>query len=211
MQLCNCPASAALTSIPSVTCPESFGQIQKVVFQRLKDGDGNLNGFTTAKAITAKASWTELTSANDGKKAVVSPFINAPTDGGGDPITYGSGNDVLGGMSEIIGSNPVTFSAVIRHAPQSVIKVMKELICEARGNNLGVYLISENGQIEAIKGAQEGEYHPIPINSLFVGDKIHGNFDQYDSNTIQWAYKPNYSDNLEIVTPAAGFDPLTDL
>lgn len=206
MQLCSCPASGTLTSIPVVNCPESFGQIQKVIFQRLKNGTA-LNGFTSQADITKKASWSALLTAEDGTKVVVSPFINAPSDGGGDAITYGSGNDVLGGIPEVIGSNPVTFSASIRHQNQSVIKAMKELICEARGGNLGVYLVSENGQIEAIKDG--AVYRPIPVRGLFIGDKIHGNFDQYDSNAISWSYAPNYSDNLEIVTPE--FDPLTEL
>lgn len=206
MQLCSCAAKSALTEIKTVNCPESFGQIQKVIFQRIYNGTVK-NGFATTKPITAKASWTELLSATDSTKAVVSPFINAPADGGGDAITYGSGNDVLGGIPEIIGSNPVTFTGVLRHQPQSVIAAMKDLICEARGGNLGVYLISENGQIEAIKDGDE--YRPIPIRSFFVSDKIHGNFDQYDSNNISWSYVPNYSDKLALVTP--DFDPLTDL
>lgn len=207
MQLCSCPASASLTTIPTDNCPVSFGQIQKVIFQRLKKADGTKNTFTNAAAITAKASWTPLLTADDGSKVVVSPFINAPTDGGGDAITYGSGNDVLGGIPEIIGANPVTFSAVIRHASPAVIAAMKELICEARGGNLGVFLVSENGQIEAIKDG--ANYAPIPIRGFFVSDKIHGGFDQYDSNNMSWSYAPGYSDKLEIVTPE--FDPLTEL
>lgn len=207
MQICSCPASTALTTIPVESCPVSFGQIQKVVFQRLKKADGTKNSFGTVADITKKASWTPLLTAKDDTKVVVSPYINAPTDGGGDAITFGSGNDVLGGVAEVIGSNPVTFSAVIRHAAQSTIKAMKELIYEARGNNLGVFLVSENGQIEAIKDGDA--YYPIPVRSLFVSDKIHGNYDAYDSNNLSWSYVPGYSDKLEIVTPV--FDPLTEL
>lgn len=209
MQICNCPASASLASIPKAGCPESFGQIQKVIFQRLRDSAGKANGFSSPKPITALASWTPLLTASDGTKAVVSPFVCAPADGGGEPITAGSGNDVLGGVPEVIGSSPVTFSAEIRHASQKVIAAMKQLVCEARGNNLGVYLVSENGQIEALKGEQEGVYRPIPIRSLFVSDKMHGNYDKYDHNKISWSYPPGYSDGLAIVTPE--FDPLSDL
>ena len=52
-------------------------------------------------------------------------------------------------------------------------------------------------------------YYPIPIRSLFIGSKIHGNFDAKDSNAISWMYPDNYSDNLAIVAPE--FNPLTDL
>lgn len=45
---------------------------------------------------------------------------------------------------------------------------------------------------------------------IFVGDKIHGNYDAKDNNPISWQYPANYSDDLAIVTPD-DFNPLTDL
>ena len=209
--ICQCPAAAAMTTIPAVTCPENFGQIQKVAFQRLKKADGTKNSFTNAAAITALASWTALLAAADGSKIVVSPYINAPADSGGDARRTGGGNDDLGGISQVLGANPVQFDGSLRSIPQSVIKVMKELQCEAAAGNLGVFLFDENGKIEAIQDATtQTTYYPIPIRSLFIGSKIHGNFDAKDSNAISWMYPDNYSDNLKIVTPA-DFNPLTDL
>ena len=209
--ICQCPAAAAMTTIPAVNCPENFGQIQKVAFQRLRKADGTKNSFTNAAAITALASWTALLAAADGSKIVVSPYINAPADSGGDARRTGGGNDDLGGISQVLGGNPVQFDCSLRSIPQSVIKVMKELQCEAAAGNLGVFLFDENGKIEAIQDATtQTTYYPIPIRSLFIGSKIHGNFDAKDSNAISWLYPDNYSDNLKIVTPA-DFNPLTDL
>ena len=209
--ICQCPAAAAITTIPAVTCPENFGQIQKVAFQRLRKADGTKNSFTNAAAITALASWTALLAAADGSKIVVSPYINAPADSGGDARRTGGGNDDLGGISQVLGGNPVQFDGSLRSIPQSVIKVMKELQCEAAAGNLGVFLFDENGKIEAIQDATtQTTYYPIPIRSLFIGSKIHGNFDAKDSNAISWMYPDNYSDDLAIVTPS-DFNPLTDL
>lgn len=209
--ICQCPAAAAMTTIPAVNCPENFGQIQKVAFQRLRKADGTKNSFTNAAAITALASWTALLAAADGSKIVVSPYINAPADSGGDARRTGGGNDDLGGISQVLGGNPVQFDGSLRSVPQSVIKTMKELMCEAQAGNLGVFLFDENGKIEAIKDANTATtFYPIPIRSLFIGSKIHGNFDAKDSNAISWLYPDNYSDQLAIVTPA-DFNPLTDL
>jgi hypothetical protein len=209
--ICQCPAAAALATIPNVACPENFGQIQKVAFQRLRKADGTKNSFTSSAAITALASWTALLAAADGSKIVVSPYVNAPADSGGDARRTGGGNDDLGGISQVLGGNPVQFDGSLRSVPQSVIKTMKELQCEAAAGNLGVFLFDENGKIEAIKDATTaGTYYPIPIRSLFIGSKIHGNFDAKDSNAISWMYPDNYSDDLAIVTPA-DFNPLTDL
>lgn len=208
--ICSCPAAAALTTIPNVTCPENFGQIQKVAFQRLTKADGTKNAFTSSASILLKASWTALLSAADGSKVVVSPYINAPADSGGDARMTSGGNDDLGGIPEVLGGEPVQFGGSLRGVPQSVIKLMKELECEANAGNLGVFLFDENGKIEAIQGTTSGTYYPIPIRALFIGSKVHGNYEAKDSNAISWYYPDNYSDDLAIVTPT-DFNPLTDL
>jgi hypothetical protein len=211
MSICKCPASSALTDIPKVACSESFGQIQKVAFQRLTDEQGNRNSFTTEAPITAKASWTARTTADNGTKIVLSPYIQALTSEAGAARTFGGGNETLGGVEEIIGREPNPVTGVLRRVPQSVIKALKELQCESWADNLGVYLFDENGDIEAIQDETTATtYYPIPIRSLFIGDKTHGGLEAPDSNAIQWTFLPNYSDDLKIVAPT-DFNPLTDL
>lgn len=208
---CQCPLAEALPKIPNASCPVSFGQIQKVAFQRLRKPTGEANEFTAEAAITKKASWTALLAAADATKVVVSPYINSPADSGGDARTTSGGNDDLGGVATILGSEPIQFTGSLRAIDQSIVKAMKELICEANAGNLGVFLFDENGNIEAIQDeTTKTTYRPIPIRSFFVADKVHGNYDAKDSNAIQWSYQPNYSDNLAIVKPE-DFNPLTDL
>jgi hypothetical protein len=208
MNLCTCPAAAALTTIPSAGCPESFGQIQKIAFQRLRKADGTKNSFTSQNSILLKASWTALMAASDGTKIVLSPYVQAPTNEAGSPRTFGGGNETLGGVEIIIGREPTTFSAVIRSVQQSVIKAMKDLQCEAQADNLGVYLFDENGSIECIVSGTDAL--PIPIRALFIGDKVHGGLEAPDSNAISFSFLPNYSDDLSIEKPT-DFNPLTDL
>lgn len=205
--ICRCPAGASLPDVPAITCSESFGQVQKVAFQRLLKVDGSKNCFTSKGAITIIASWTTLLSASDSTKVVVSPYIQAPTAEAGAARTFGGGNETLGGVEEIIGREPTPFTGVIRKAPQAVIKALKEMQCE--GDNLGIFIFDENGAIGAIKGDADGTYYPIPIRSLFIGDKTLGGLEAPDSNAIQWSFLPNWSDDLAIVAPT--FNPLTDL
>lgn len=207
---CPCPIGAALADIDSVVCYESFGQIQKVAFQRIFKDNGEKNKFVTAASITALASWTALLTADDSTKVVVSPYIQAPTNEAGAARTFGGGNETLGGIEEIIGREPSPFTGVLRKIPQSIIKQLKALQCEATGDGLGIYLFDENGLIEAIGDeATPGTYYPIPIRSLFIGDKSHGGLEAPDSNSIQWSFLPNYSDDLKLIKP--DFNPLTDL
>lgn len=207
--ICQCPAATYLTTITAVTCSESFGQIQKVAFQRLSSA-GTPNSITDAN-IKLLASWQALLTATDSTKVVVSPYIQAPTNEANSPRTFGGGNDTLGGVEIIIGREPSQFSAVLRGIPQNVIKIMKELECEAAAGNLGVYLFDENGNICAVQDATTATtFYPIPIRSLFIGDKTFGGLEAPDSNAIQWSFLPNYSDHLAIVKPT-DFNPLTDL
>lgn len=216
--ICSCPAASAIPTIAAVTCAETFGQIQKVAFMRLQKADGTRNAFVegSATGIIAKAAWTAKMAKTDGEKVVISPYIQAPTNEAGEARTFGGGNETLGGIEEVIGRNPTPFSGVMRSIPQSVIKSMKELQCEAAAGNLGVVLFDENGRIECreetvVDGATSTTSHyPIPIRGLFIGDKSHGGLEAPDSNAINWSFLPNYSDDLVILTPS-DFNPLTDL
>lgn len=211
MAICKCPAAAALPNIPNFTCAESFGQIQKVAFQRLYKSTDKKNSFTTEKVIGKLASWSPLLTANDDTKVVVSPYIQAPTAEAGAPRTFGGGNETLGGIEEIIGREPTPFTGVLRKIPQSIIKALKELQCESDSQNLGIFLFDENGAIGALQDPDTATtYYPIPIRSLFIGDKTFGGFEAPDSNAIQWSFLPNWSDDLAIVVPE-DFNPLTDL
>ena len=219
MVTCTCPAATSLPDIPKYQCSENFGQIQKVAFQRLVKADGSKNYFAEkdlTSGILALAGWTPKLTAQDGTKIVISPYIQAPTSEAGSARTFGGGNETLGGIEIVIGSEPSTFSASIYGAPQDVIKALKELQCEAQAGNLGVYLFNENGNIAYIKslipmsgGPSEEGATPIPIRSLFISDKAFGGLEAPDTNAISWSFPPNWSDGLVIVKPK--FNPLTDL
>lgn len=207
--ICKCPNAASLPGIPGFDCPEDFGQIQKVAFQRLYKSTGERNGFPMSEpntdGIESLAAWQVFLDATDDSKIVVSPYIQNPETTPGGPRTFGGGNETLGGVEDIIGSEPTAFTGVIRKAPQHVIKAIKQIGCEA----VGVYLFDEHGNIASVANSP-GERNPIPIRSFFVGDKSFGGFDAPDSNIIQWNFLPNYSDDL-IMTHPDGFNPLNDL
>ena len=199
-----------MPDVPLSDCPESFGQIQKVAFQRLESAAGVKNEFDTeSKNITKKASWTPLLEASDGTKVVVSPYIQAPTTEPGAARTYGGGNETLGGIEITIGREPTAFTGTLLQENAATIKALKEMQCEG---SLGVYLFDENGDIGAIADdpTTPTKYSPIPIYAFFVGDRTLGGLEAPDSNAIQWNFMPNWSDNLVRVKPT-DFNPLTDL
>ena len=204
---CGCPAGAHLADLEIAECKESLGQIQKVIIQRIYKSTGEKNKMPAA-TIKAKTTIAALASAADGTKIIVSPYIQNPTTEPGAARTFGGGNQTLGGIEIVIGREPTTFSGIIYQESQSTIKTMKEYSCE----NIGVYLIDENGNIAALTDDEGANYMPIPVGKFFVGDKKLGGFEEPDSNTIEWNFFPNWSDNLVIVKAAElDYNPLTDL
>ena len=205
MSMCSCPAGAALPAVPNASCPQDFGQVQKIIFQRIFKTAGTKNSFTSSSDIKQLSSWTALFSASDGTKCVITPYVEAPTSDGGDAITFGGGNDTVGGTTKVIGRNPVNMSFVMRQMTQDVIKALKGLQCE---DELGVYLVNGDGQILAVSSA-DNEYTPIPIRSLFISDLKLMGLDNPDENALSFSFLPNWSDDVKVVTP--DFNPLTDL
>lgn len=203
--MCSCPAGAALPAVPNASCPQDFGQTQKIIFQRIFKTAGTKNSFTQTASIKQLSSWTALFSASDGTKCVITPYVEAPTSDGGDAITFGGGNDTVGGTTKVIGRNPVNMSFVMRQMTQDVIKALKGLQCE---DELGVYLVNGDGQILALSST-DNEYTPIPIRSLFISDLKLMGLDNPDENALSFSFLPNWSDDAVVVTPE--FNPLADL
>ena len=193
MLYCDCPLGAELPDIPAFSCPDNFGQVQKLAFQRLEKTAGTANTMT-AESITKLVTWTPFLSAKDGTKVVVTPYIYEPTVEAGAALTYGGGNATPGGIVEILGSESTPFTASF-----------KRLMCQA--GQIGVVLINGNGQIACDKTGEN--LHGFPVWSLFIGDKTIGGLEAPDSNAITWNFMPNWSDNFTIVKPE--FNPLTQL
>lgn len=206
---CGCPAGAHLADLSIAECKESFGQIQKIIIQRKYQSAGLLNKISAAD-IKTKTAMAALASASNGTKIIISPYIQNPTTNPGEARTFGGGNQTLGGIEIVIGREPTTFEGVIYQESQQTIKAMKSYSCE----EIGVYLIDENGNIGAIvdNPTTPANYLPIPIQSFFVSDKKLGGYEEPDSNSISWSFLPNWSDNLVIIKQSElDYNPLTDL
>lgn len=204
---CGCPVGAHLADLVIQDCKESLGQIQKVIFQRIYATPGVKNVIPKADLIT-KAKMAVLLSDATGKKLIVSPYIQNPSTEPGEARTFGGGNQTLGGVEITIGREATKFTGIIYQELQSTIATLKEYSCET----IGVYLIDENGNIAAQSDKAGTNFSPIPLRSLFVGDKKLGGYEEPDSNAISWSFLPNWSDSLKIVkADEMDYNPLTDL
>lgn len=203
---CGCPQGKHIADLDIMDCKESFGQVQKVAFQRIYKTAGEKNSIADP---TKKASWSPMFSAADGTKMTISPYIQNPATEPGAARTFGGGNQTLGGIPITIGREATGFTGAIYQENQKVISQLKKYQCE----EIGVYLVDENGNIGCLVDNQDEPtmYMPIPIYSFFVGDKALGGFEEPDSNAISWSFVPNWSDNLVLIKrETLDFNPLTD-
>lgn len=207
--LVDCPLGAEIPDVPIDDCPESLGQIQKVILQRVSSAAGAKNEFVILTADPATlASWTPLLAAADGTKVVQSPYIQGPENEPGAARTFGGGNETLGGLEIIIGREPSSFTGNILQTAQKTILALKKY----QGENVAVYLVDEHGRIAGIVDDHDTptKFSGFPIATLFVGDKKLGGLEGIDGNVISWKFFASWSDMLHIITPT-DFNALTDL
>ena len=201
---CTCPGAAALGNIDANLCPEDIGQIQKIIFQRLKTDAGALNEFAAEPLL--KAAWTTLLTALDSTKVIVSPYVSKPEINAGAAITQGSGNEVLNGIPMVVGEEPTPATFVLYGATSTTMNGLKALRCE--NNNLGCYFVNAAGQI--IMQKVGSKFRPFPINGYFAGSKKIGGHQAKDENMLSFYLNPGYSDTLYVMSPT-DFNGTSDL
>lgn len=206
---CGCPVGSRLEALKDQQCKSSFGQIQKLLFQRRIDGHGALN-VITADDIVKKVTWESLIGAADDTAVTVSPELSNPETEPGAARTFGGDNQTPGGIQIIVGREATQFTGAFYELDQYIIKTMKSYQCE----DLTVYFVDEYGNIGCIAhgSGNSSSYSGVPVKSFFIGDKDFGGLTDPDSNTISFNMLPNWSDNFAIVRQSTmNFNPLTDL
>jgi hypothetical protein len=162
------------------------------------------------------ANWTALLAATNATKPVQSPYLAEPVSEAGAKRTYGGGNATPGGITFNIGREPQTFEAKMLSVNQAAVKALKTFQVGSGGNgvtSIGVIPVNEAGQMMFDSNGLATtnlDLWPIPVYSLFIGDKTLGGLEAVDHNMISFELKPNWSDNIVIVTPT-DFNALEDL
>lgn len=206
---CACPAPAALTTIPSQTCGENIGQIQKIMFQRRQP-----TASPTVPVIADAgelATWTALKIAVGDTKVVVTPFAENVVIPPAAPITEGGDdNTTINGAQIVVGASAIPVTGVFRSLAKAVLKAIKTLNCEDV-NALSVFLINNSGQIIGQSTTDVStDFRGIPITSFFIGDPGAEGLNTHDKAPFQWNFAYGWRDKLTFVTPT-DFDALVDL
>lgn len=211
MRTCTCPVGTYLTTIGTLSCPTSFGQIQKLIFQRAAQADG----FGTQATVKTLSTWTTLLSATDSTKVVVTPYIAGLTPEPGTPREYGSGNEVRNGIPIIFGTNPTKFKCKIYEPTSAIVANLKALECESVVvgfvNELGYYGFEAQTVATGLPTTapvDADEMHGFAVQSFHVTDRILGGFDGPDYVEISFSLPANWSKGwcIQVPTDHSGLD-----
>ena len=214
-----CPLAASLSDIPSSSCPENIGQIQRFWFVR----KGNVvidtvSPFSNSLPTTPStpdiagadpetiALWNLLFAASNEFKVIKSPLIGGDsTLTAGTNITQGGGdNSTLNGETYLNGINPTDGSARFDSLTAAQIKEFRKLACE--GSGLEVYLISQEGKIW---GKKVGNLLTgFPCANVVLGTMNNSGFGTRDNNVLTFQLDFDWDEHKYALTPS-NFNALT--
>ena len=215
-----CPLATSLSDIPSSSCPENIGQIQRFWFVR----KGNVvidtvspysNSLPAGPSPvvdisgldpTTQALWDLLFTATDDNKVIKSPLIGGDSSlTAGTTISQGGGdNSTLSGQTLINGINPTDGSARFDSLTAAQIKEFRKLACEASG--LEVYLISQEGKIW---GKKDGDLLTgFPCANVVLGTMNNAGFGTRDNNVLTFQLDFDWDEYKYALTPS-NFNALT--
>lgn len=214
---CNCPIPTALTVIPTTTCPEELGQIQRFILVR-KGGlrwdttDPTVTGISTPTSIqpnlpSVSAGWTTLKALSDSDKVIFTPLL-----GGDSSITQGEqnlfgggSNETLNGQVYSLGFNPSDGTARFDSLTAAQTAAMKLLVCE----DLEIYFINDDGDIIGERDTVDPDlWHGFNATNVALGGRSVQGFASRDSNVLTFQLDDDWDTKFEKQTPT-DFNALT--
>lgn len=202
---CVCPRPAALKTVNRVTCPESLGQIQRLIFQRggyVFDSEAD-----PTTDITLLASWTPLITAVAGTKIVITPNLDNFVIPQAEAITRGgNSNETLNGVEQVIGYGGITATGNLTNVPVFIIDQLRDLMCEP---DLVVFMINQYGRFVASSAIypvpsplEQVIGIPVQPSTLGVPYPDAKGFATVDESTIRFGLAEDWAKGRVIIQPA---------
>jgi len=201
-----CPLPAVLPSISAVTCPQEFGQIQKLAFRLIQDP-----AFADFTDIIEKTIWETLITSILSTKIVISPSIPGIVIPNSETLTEeGGNNNTLDGISMLVGKGNVKVTGKAINMPVSVAKQLEALtkFSNVSGTTLlEAYFFNEAGQI-IFQGIEMGEIAlGFPIYNFTISSVGSEGYNKPNTHIISWEMKGDWDKNLAIASPMVDGTP----
>lgn len=183
MPTCVCPPADALPSISAQTCPEKYGNINRLIIGRAAGGD-----FTD---ITDELEFDTRLAAVDATKIVLSPLLSEAEFPFSAIIETGKDDNTSPfGEGFKVGEGSVTVTTLMKNVESSIKDEMNALTCYT---DLVIGIVESNGGIGAI-----GSTTLIPISNFFVSTKSFGGISETDNVQVSFTLRPNWDEGLQL-------------
>lgn len=168
--LFNCPPPAHLNGIAATTCPQKWGQIQKIAFGRSYE-----DRFANMGAFIGENIWEALLAVTNDSKLVVSPYFAGMQFPVAAPITQG-GNDntTINGVTDLQGGQMIVVPFVLTNQSSQTMREFRELAAETMiqpgFSNIEAYLFNDNNSVIYDEGASGDLFNGFKIYNLYIPD-----------------------------------------
>lgn len=215
--LFKCPPEAEIADIPKVTCPEKFGQIQRIALRRKQDPAEETPTFPTVASLLVQANWTTAMAAADITKIQVTPFISGLVLPPGTPILEeGNNNNTVNGISLLQGWNNVMVNtARFLNLPSAIAKVLRtytQYSALTPGfTDLEAFFFTEHGHIIHDMELDGIKPKGFDIFNWVVPSVGSEGLNKANVHNLQFELLGTYDDLLEIADPTSAATPWNPL
>lgn len=193
MPYCNC-SNNNLTPFLAKKCGDNFGAPQVMALVNMDDQPTDLS--LLAKIID-KSEWTAALSPQSGTaKVALTPLIYDWSATPGGEVRWGEDADPDHVGIHVRNEN-TTATATFRRIETAIEASLQANACLAEAKKLGVYLFTADGRVVGVDGTTKID--PIPCLKFFVGDRSPMAGDEPDSNALEVAFRPGWSNNLKSI------------
>lgn len=168
--LANCPLPSYLRAIALTSCPQKWGQIQKVAFARVY-----ADRFANAGGFISQAVWQALLATTNDSRLVISPYFAGMQFPVGEAITSG-GNDntTINGVTDLLGGQMIKVPFVLTNQSAQTMREIRDLAAESMiqpgFSQLSMYLFNDNNEVIYDQSSDASQYNGFKIYNLFVPD-----------------------------------------
>lgn len=208
--LFKCPPPAAIADIDPVTCPEKFGQIQRIALRRKQTpGVPVTPTFATVADLLDQTKWTAALAAADVTKIQVTPFISGLVLPPGTPITEeGDNNNTVNGVPLLQGMSNITVTgANFKNLPSAIaaqLRTYTQYSALTPGfTDLEAFFINEFGQIIHDMELDGVQPKGFPLYNFVVPAVGSEGLNKTNVHNLIFTVLGNYDDRLKISDPTA--------
>lgn len=193
--LANCPLPSYLNGIAATSCPQKWGQIQKIAFGRTFE-----NRFSNLAAFISEGSWDNLLLATNNSRLVVSPYFAGMSFPVAAPITAG-GNDntTINGVTDLQGGQMIVVPFTLTNQSAQTMREFRDLAAETMlqpgFSQLEAYLLNDNDEVIYDETEAGTEYNGFRIYNLYIPDVASAGLNSNNTYNCQFELPFGWSEN----------------